>query len=434
MKTALASEALLGAALAGRAPRGDTSANRADGAGFAGLLDGARQRLDGRSNVYDGSAFDVPEARRSAAPSSAAAAAEAERRQIDQRQQRARHDAQREATPAEHEANAKPRAAESKPAASTQKPRNPDAPRDADRAREGKAPDGTTESAASAESAAAEAPGARAASATDEPPAAACPTTQDWMNRWAAMPAAGMSPSGAAEAEPAAALPRLAAAGGVAPQGEAVTASASQLPGPAGEAAAMSAALAVSTEPGSDASTPAVAAARVEAPSALPPGHAAAPASATTAPSAPAPATASVPVPLDAPDFSQALGWQLATLARDGVHEAQLQLNPVEMGPVQVQILLDGGQAQIDFTAAQARTREVLEAGWPALAAAMNAAGFTLGGGGVSEQRSQDRDGTAADAGSRRGGGRGDDADGVPMAGVTRTGSAGPRGLLDLYA
>lgn len=429
MKTALASEALLGAALAGRAPRGDASASRADGAGFAGLLDGARQRLDGRSNVYDGSAFDVPEAKRSAAPS-ASATADAERRQIDQRQQRARHDAQREAAPAEHEANAKPRAAESRPAASTQKPRNPDAPRDADRAREGKAPDEAT---ASAESTAAEAPGARAASATDEPQATACPTTQDWMNRWAAMPAAGMSPSGAAEAEPAAALPRLAAAAGAAPQGEAVTASASQLPGPAVEAAAMSAALAASTEPGTDASTPAVAAARVEAPSALPPGHAAAPASATTAPSAPAPATASVPVPLDAPDFSQALGWQLATLARDGVHEAQLQLNPVEMGPVQVQILLDGGQAQIDFTAAQARTREVLEAGWPALAAAMNAAGFTLGGGGVSEQRSQDRDGSAADHGSRRGA-RGDDADALPMAGVTRLASSGPRGLLDLYA
>jgi flagellar hook-length control protein FliK len=98
-----------------------------------------------------------------------------------------------------------------------------------------------------------------------------------------------------------------------------------------------------------------------------------------------------------------------------------------------VQILLDGGQAQIDFTAAHSRTREVLEAGWPALAAAMHSAGFTLGGGGVFEQRSQDGEsqGDGRGTGSRRGSAA-DETPAVP--GVTRHVGAGPRGLLDLYA
>ncbi len=137
--------------------------------------------------------------------------------------------------------------------------------------------------------------------------------------------------------------------------------------------------------------------------------------------------------PLGSPDFSQALAAQLTTLARDGVHEAQLQLNPAEMGPIAVQIVVDGSQAQVDFAAAQAATRQALEASLPSLAAALQTLGLTLSGGGVFEQGSASHDAEAGrpdGRGARRAAGAGE-----ATAGETRPVALRTRaGLLDLYA
>ena len=105
-----------------------------------------------------------------------------------------------------------------------------------------------------------------------------------------------------------------------------------------------------------------------------------------TADGAALPAQANIPVPLDSPLFAPALGTQISLLARDGVQTALLQLNPAEMGPISVQIVLDGQAAQIDFQADLARTRSVIEASLPALASALQDAGLTLAGGGVFQQ------------------------------------------------
>ncbi len=80
-----------------------------------------------------------------------------------------------------------------------------------------------------------------------------------------------------------------------------------------------------------------------------------------------------------------------------GVHEARLNLNPVEMGPVAIRIVLDGQQAQVDFAAASGATRAALQDSLPALASALDSAGLTLTGGGVSQEFAQ----TARDQASR---------------------------------
>ena len=97
------------------------------------------------------------------------------------------------------------------------------------------------------------------------------------------------------------------------------------------------------------------------------------------------PPTVLLPTPLDAPDFSHALGLQVSMLAKGGIQQAELQLNPADMGPVSVQIVMDGTRAQVDFGADLAATRHAIEAGMPALASALRDAGFTLAGGGVSQ-------------------------------------------------
>ena len=119
-----------------------------------------------------------------------------------------------------------------------------------------------------------------------------------------------------------------------------------------------------------------------------------------------APAAVPIAAPVTAPDFAQELGLRLSLLARDGVQQAELHLNPAEMGPVSVQIVMDGTQARVDFGADMAATRQAIEAGLPELASALRDAGFTLAGGGVSQHARGRGDGGDADASGRERGAR----------------------------
>jgi flagellar hook-length control protein FliK len=126
----------------------------------------------------------------------------------------------------------------------------------------------------------------------------------------------------------------------------------------------------------------------------LPAGFEPAPAAAAPATPAPSGADASVvgvplPVPLESPEFAAAFGVEISLLAKDGVQQAELHLNPAEMGPVSVQIALDGEKARIDFGAQAAATRAAIEASLPELAAALRDAGLTLAGGGVTQHAGQ---------------------------------------------
>ena len=119
-----------------------------------------------------------------------------------------------------------------------------------------------------------------------------------------------------------------------------------------------------------------------------------------TAPMAgPAGAAASAPMPptfeaqiaaaLDSPAFAPALANQVTWLAGEGVQQARISLNPVEMGPLTVKIVLDGTQARIDFSADLAGTRSAIEASLPTLAAALHDQGLTLAGGGVFDSQAR---------------------------------------------
>lgn len=158
---------------------------------------------------------------------------------------------------------------------------------------------------------------------------------------------------------------------------------------------------------------------------------------AATAPSAPAeaPTAVALPTPVDAPDFTQALGVQVSLLAADGVQQAELHLNPAEMGPISVQIAIDGSQAQVDFGADLASTRQLIENGLPELASALRDAGFTLTGGGVSQQARQGSSDGRGDSGERgasrtRAIGGVEPAETTPRRVTTRVSAGG----VDLYA
>jgi flagellar hook-length control protein FliK len=148
--------------------------------------------------------------------------------------------------------------------------------------------------------------------------------------------------------------------------------------------------------------------------------------------SRPATVEASLPAPPGSADFAPQLGSILTTFVKGGVQHALLQLNPAEMGPVHVQIQLDGSAAQVHLAADDAATRQALQQAMPLLAASLREAGLTLAGGGVFEQAGQSREQARGDA--ARGTGAGGlreppSADGTAVALPARR-----RGVVDLVA
>ncbi len=109
----------------------------------------------------------------------------------------------------------------------------------------------------------------------------------------------------------------------------------------------------------------------------------------SSAPAAAATAEARLSATPGSPEFANQLGVHLTTFVREGVQHARLELHPVELGPVTVQIQLEGGAAQVDMAAQNADTRHALEQALPQLASSLREAGLTLSGGGVFEQPRQ---------------------------------------------
>ena len=153
-----------------------------------------------------------------------------------------------------------------------------------------------------------------------------------------------------------------------------------------------------------------------------------------TGAAAPTPFEARLNAALGSLEFAPAFGQQVRVLVQDGVQHARLHLNPAEMGPITVQIALDGNAALVHLAAEQPMTRQALEQAMPVLASALREGGLTLAGGGVFEQpRDPQRDGTgSSSAGSRRNddAGRSDGSPGPQAVSAPRR----LRGAVDLIA
>lgn len=115
--------------------------------------------------------------------------------------------------------------------------------------------------------------------------------------------------------------------------------------------------------------------------------------------------------PIDTPvtheGFGEAVGVTISQLVRDGVHEARLQLNPAELGPVSVHIAMNGQEARIELGAAHAQTRALLDASLPALTEAFRADGLVLAASQVSDwQDPRSASGSLGGQGGMSGGGQ----------------------------
>lgn len=154
-------------------------------------------------------------------------------------------------------------------------------------------------------------------------------------------------------------------------------------------------------------------------------------AAAATANAHAAPPSLHIAAAVDTPAFAPALAQQVNWMVREGLGVASLQLNPPELGPVSVQIVIDGRQARVDFGAEMALTRHAIEDSLPRLASALQEAGLTLSGGGVFDGRPP-RD--APEPARERGPAAENGAKPAPASSVGPGVRTRTRGLVDLVA
>lgn len=155
----------------------------------------------------------------------------------------------------------------------------------------------------------------------------------------------------------------------------------------------------------------------------------------TADPAAAALLTGTIDAPVDSPAFAPALGARIALFARDGIEQARLNVHPAELGPISVQLSVDGAKVRVDMTADVGTTRQALEQSLPSLASSLRDAGFTLTGGGVFQQWGQgQREGGGADPSSRTARRTDDIGDDAVSMTVTAAPARRAAGLVDVFA
>jgi flagellar hook-length control protein FliK len=107
--------------------------------------------------------------------------------------------------------------------------------------------------------------------------------------------------------------------------------------------------------------------------------------------------------PVQDPRWADELGTRVTLMVRGGESTASLQLTPLDLGPVEVNVTVRESQATVHFGASQAETRALLEASLPRLRELLAAQGYQLTDSSVSSgfARSQRQD--AAPAGRAAG-------------------------------
>jgi len=143
------------------------------------------------------------------------------------------------------------------------------------------------------------------------------------------------------------------------------------------------------------------------------------------------------------PAFAGDLTAEVKLMVDGGLQQAELRLNPADLGPIRIQLQVDAQSqtAGVTFAAAHAATREGIEQSLPVLRDMLASQGLSLGhagvssghGGGAAQQQAQEQTRMAGERRGRGGDGHGLGGHGGLGAAATVTVRV-PRGMLDLYA
>lgn len=97
------------------------------------------------------------------------------------------------------------------------------------------------------------------------------------------------------------------------------------------------------------------------------------------APQTAAPVQASVATPLGTPGWQASFADQVNVVVQTRQPAAEIQLNPPNLGPVEIKVTMTGDQANVQFFSAHAPVREAIQSAMPRLGDALAASGLSLG-------------------------------------------------------
>ena len=144
-----------------------------------------------------------------------------------------------------------------------------------------------------------------------------------------------------------------------------------------------------------------------------------------------------VSTPLHAEAWPQQFGEKIVWLAKNDQQSAQININPPQLGPVQITLSLNGDQASAVFSSPHAEVRQAIEASMPQLKEMFSAAGISLGNTDVGANLAQQNPNNPFMAPNKNQSGLENAIlpanDNAPNAGIAQVLHKG-RGLVDLFA
>lgn len=124
-----------------------------------------------------------------------------------------------------------------------------------------------------------------------------------------------------------------------------------------------------------------------------------------------------IPTPVGQPQWSDDVGQQVVVMMNAKLETAQLQVNPPDLGPVEISLKIgDDGSAKLSFIAGVAETRQALEQGLPRLSSMLADNGIRLADAQVSSGQGQAFRDNAQQAQQGQQGGQGRQQGGDPSA------------------
>ena len=94
-------------------------------------------------------------------------------------------------------------------------------------------------------------------------------------------------------------------------------------------------------------------------------------------------------LPIQSPRFGEGFSQQVVVLAQHGVQQAQMTINPPDLGPIEVRITIQHDQASVQIAAASGMARDVIQDALPKLREMMDQSGVRLNDAGVFAQLPQ---------------------------------------------
>jgi flagellar hook-length control protein FliK len=136
---------------------------------------------------------------------------------------------------------------------------------------------------------------------------------------------------------------------------------------------------------------------------------------------------------VDTPEFAQGLAQRVSWMVGNGLNSAKLQVNPPQLGPIELSISVQGDHAAVAMVTHSAVTRDALESSTSALKDMLGAQGFAQVSVDISQRSFQERSAYTPPSYDRApSNARGSAA--APLAAAVTGTSRAAAGALDAYA